>query len=1106
MRVVCLIACLAAVEFANAQSPPYAPPIEPASDQGERAIARFKLAPGLKCELFAAEPRLANPVAFTIDERGRFYVAETFRLHAGVTDIRGHMDWLDDDLACKTVADRVAMYRKHLGDQFGAYTTEHDRVRLVEDRDGDGRADSDSVLADGFNDAAVGLGAGLLARRGQVWYTCIPDLWLLEDRDGDGVAEERRSLQTGYGLHVGFIGHDLHGLTWGPDGRLYFSIGDRGLRVETPRGVIDCADSGAVLRCWPDGSELELFARGLRNPQELAFDDFGNLFTGDNNSDGGDKARIVHVVEGGDSGWRIGYQFITSPVVRGPWNGELLWQPDSAERAAYHLPPLLNLGDGPSGLAAYPGVGFGPEMAGRFLMCDFRGTDSMSGVRSFRLKPRGASFEVIDDNQLVWSLLATDVEFGPDGAFYVSDWVEGWDLPKRGRLYRFYDPAHRQGAADVAGLLATDWSGKSNDDLSALLAHADRRVRQEAQFELAARGIYSSATLQRVALDASAEVRARLHAVWGLGQLARQQADVLEPLVDVLGDENPALRAQTAKTLGDLRFEPAFARLRELTRDPDARVRFEAAMALGKLGNAQAVGDIVNALRENADRDAYLRHAGVTALSELASPAQLDELADDKDPAVRMGALLVMRRAASARVARFLHDSDPRLVAEAARAINDTPIPEALPALAELTWKEPDPSIVLRVLNANFRLGKPENARRLVELAAGRSGPTTEGQRANVLALLADWAQPSGRDWAVGLWRPLDARDPQPAAHALLGSGLATDRSDAIAGAALAGLRSLGVTIADYGDAAAQLIEPLRELAQSRERSATTRVAALTALAQLPDPAALDLVVPLQDDPQSAVRAEARRILAGLDPEQAVPALAAALERGETTDRQSACRTLASIDHPAATRLLAEWLERLAAGKAAGEIELDLLEAAGSRGGDELSRRLATLEAARSAGDLVERHHELLAGGDVERGREIFQKNVTAQCVRCHKVGGQGGAVGPELGDVGRRLTRPQLLEALLEPSRTIAKGFETTIAETDDGQLLVGIVQRETDDELLLTAADGTTTSVLKAKIVERSPGLSAMPTDLAKLLSRRDLRDLIEYLAAQNAPSAQP
>src|SRR5205814_6990597 len=100
---------------------------------------------------------LANPVCFCIDEKNRFYVAETFRLHAGVTDIRGHMDWLDDDLASRTVADRVALYKKYLKQRVNEYGREHDRIRLIEDTTGSGRADKSTVFADGFHHIPDGI-------------------------------------------------------------------------------------------------------------------------------------------------------------------------------------------------------------------------------------------------------------------------------------------------------------------------------------------------------------------------------------------------------------------------------------------------------------------------------------------------------------------------------------------------------------------------------------------------------------------------------------------------------------------------------------------------------------------------------------------------------------------------------------------------------------------------------------------------------------------------------------------------------------------------------------------------------------------------------------
>src|SRR5437868_2901512 len=138
---------------------PYDPKIFGPSTEPALALPRIRVPAGLHVSLFAAEPMLANPVCFCVDEKNRFYVAETFRLGDGVTDIRGHMNWLDDDLASRTVADRVAMYKKYLGKKFDSYAVHHDRIRLIEDTDGDGVADRATVFADGFHHAADGLGA-----------------------------------------------------------------------------------------------------------------------------------------------------------------------------------------------------------------------------------------------------------------------------------------------------------------------------------------------------------------------------------------------------------------------------------------------------------------------------------------------------------------------------------------------------------------------------------------------------------------------------------------------------------------------------------------------------------------------------------------------------------------------------------------------------------------------------------------------------------------------------------------------------------------------------------------------------------------------------------
>jgi len=496
---------------------PYVPRIEAASDEGVQALKKFAPAKGIELSLFAAEPRLANPVAFYVDAGGAVYVAETFRHHQGVTDIRSHMDWLDDDLASQTVEDRRTMLQKFEGANYEAgYGRAFEQVRRIVDRDGDFVADEDTVFATGFDDHAAGIGAGVLSYKGDVYYTCIPDLWKLTDKDGDGKADKQVKLSTGYGVHVALLGHDLHGLRIGPDRRLYFSCGDRGFHVDTDEGTLAHPQCGAVLRCELDGSHLEVWHTGLRNPQELAFDEYGNLWTGDNNSDGGDRARFVNVVEGGDSGWRYSYQWITSPVARGPWNDEELWHPQHEGQAAYLVPPIANLADGPSGLTHYPGTGLSPDYAGHFFLCDFRGDASSSGIHTFTVKPRGAFFELGPVSPFVWGVLATDCDFGPDGALWFSDWVYGWEQTGKGRLYRAVDPSAQRSplVSETRAILAKGMEGRSIEELKELLSHPDQRVRQEAHFALADR--HAVGLLRDVALNGT-NLFARLHAVWALG-------------------------------------------------------------------------------------------------------------------------------------------------------------------------------------------------------------------------------------------------------------------------------------------------------------------------------------------------------------------------------------------------------------------------------------------------------------------------------------------------------------------------------------------------------------------------------------------------------------
>jgi len=1106
----------ALLAIARPEAPPksdYNPPLAKASDEAEKAIPRFQLDKSLKVEVWAAEPMVTHPVCFAFDEKGRCFVAETFRMHHGVTDTRGHMNWLDDDLACRTVAHRVAKYRKFAGQQFGeTYEKERERVRLVEDTTGAGKADKSTVFRDDFGRAVDGLGAGILAYKGRVYYACIPDLWLLKDTKGAGKANVKESLATGFGVHTGFIGHDLHGLRIGPDGRLYFSVGDRGLNVKTKEGKhLFCPDSGAVLRCELDGSNLEIFATGLRNPQELAFDDYGNLFTVDNNSDSGDQARFLHLVEGGDYGWRMGYQYETrmhdasvKQGNRGPWNYEQLWTPNP--QAAYVLPALKNYSNGPSGFTAYPGVGLSDRYKGHFFLANFSGGPGASGIYSFGIKPKGATFEMTDDHKFVWNVLATDCEFGPDGAFYVSDWVDGWNINGKGRIYKVTDPEARKDT-EVAGarkLIAEGMENKSSDGLVRLLGHRHRGVRMEAQFELATR---KGARVSFSGAMNSGNQLARLHAIWGLSIVGRSDLAAFIDLSQHVSDRDPEVRACVVKALGDDPNDYWWEKIVGMLNDSEPRVRMEAALALarsrpdpsssiGRLKATKVHEAIVALLQENDDKDGWIRHAGIEALarqvtaSELITPINGNiSTLDHKSAAVRLATVVALRRQKAPAVAAFLRDRDPKVTAEAGRAINDELIAAALPKLASLLGRPQLPNVIgYRALNAHFLLGQRPNAEALADFAARSDVPTA--LRALAVRMLGDWPKPPRRDYITGLTQDLLARSKDDAIDAL---GGVLDKvfagPDEVRREAIATAKHL-----ELHNASPFLIK----LVGDSNAGAQTRIDALTVLAAFGDPRLLDAARTAVAADDADVRTAGRGLLYRTDPAGVMKEFRAVLAGSNVAEQQGTFALFSQVPSPEADALIEEWLDKVIANTARPELALEILEAAASSKSERIKRRLAGYENARSKDELA-KYREALAGGSASRGRDIFLHKAEVQCQRCHSLDGQGGDVGPPVNGVGKQ-SREYLLEAIVLPNKAIAKGYESILITTLDNKTVTGVLKGEDEKEVRLITAEGKPVTVLKTDIEDRRATKSAMPDDLAPKLTKREMRDLIEFLSRLN------
>ncbi len=1078
--------------------------IAPASNEGEQALKRMKLPPGLVATLWAAEPMLANPVAFNFDEKGRIFVAETYRYRSSVLDIRDYMWTLEAELANRTLEDQSAAIARHFGPEgVKELSIETERVRLLEDTDHTGVATKSTLYAEGFNSPLDGIASGVLARRGSVYFTSIPSVWKFT---GEQKAETRQEISRGYGVRFNFTGHDLHGLIFGPDGKLYFSNGDRGAHAKGPDGSLaDTPDEGAVYRCNPDGTQLEVFARGLRNPQSLAFTENGDLLTGDNDCDKGDEERLVHVVQGGDSGWRVGYQH---PLIDkdSPWLADKLWQPRTKDTAAYLLSPICNIEDGPSGLTYYPGTGLNDSYRGSLFITHFKGSVAKSGIYTYNVKPKGAGYAIADSKPFLTSALPTDVKFGPDGRLYTSDWADGWPKSKRGRIYAISDPQHAKDALvlETQNLIAQDWTKASVSELTVLLAHADQRVRQEAQFTFAERGAASLAPLASIAATPSPSPYARLHAIWALGQLAQKNPAALAPVRTLLRDADAEVRAQASKILGDAGDTSSADALIAALKDSAPRVKFFAAQSLGKLNHAAAAPALIAALRANNDQDEYLRHALVLGLVGGHNVTALTAAMASDSRAVRLGLVLTFRRLQNPTIAKFLNDTDPYIVREAALAINDAPIVAGYPALAALiTQPLTDEAILFRVLNAHFRLGQPANAAALAAYAANVAAPAK--LRGEAIAQLANWPTPPARDRVVGLFRPLTpatrpAADAAAALTPLLAGLLNTTTPTIIQTAVLNAIDSLEIRSA---------ADTLFAVLKDPNQPSANRAAALRALDKLKDPRIPEAVKIASDLNAPLMRQAALPISARLSPEAAAPVLANLIAKGTPSEQKTAYRALGTLQHPSAGTLLAAQLGALAEGKVPAAVQLDLLNAASLRHEPAIKTLLASRDDALAKNpDPLAPFQVALQGGDRARGEKIFNNQPVLACVRCHKIGTEsGGEAGPNLAEVGAKNDRAALLESILKPNAKISTGYDTIVLTLKSGGSAAGIVASETADSLTLRATDNQLVAVQKANIAKRDSAPSGMPEIYGAILTKSEIRDLVEYLSTlRSRPNQVP
>ena len=961
---------------------PRVPATKPAN-----AIATFKIKPGFRLELVAAEPLVVDPIALSFDEEGRLYVVE------------------------------MRDYSERRAERLG-------RIRRLEDIDGDGRFDRSTVFAENF-----AWPTAVFCWDGGVFVGATPDLLYLKDTNGDGVADVRETIFTGFGnsliteatnrLNVQAL---LNSLNWSLDNRIHGATSFNGGRVS----LVD----SAFTRAWRrrggraensppldlrgrdfsfDPRTLELRAETGGGQHGLSFDNQGRKFVCANanhlqlvmyedrdaarNSFGTLPRALVDIAADGgaapvfrispDEPWRVlRTQWRVNGLVPGPIEG--------GGRASGYF-------TGATGATIYRGDALGEDFVGDAFIGDAGG----NLVHRKKLRPVGTSLvaERPADERDVEFLASTDnwfrpVQFAnaPDGCLYLCDMYREviehpWSLPEslkkhldlnsgsdRGRLYRVVKEKHQQ--RPPPRLRAADSATLVN-----LLEHPNGWHR-----DTAARLLYerrdASATPALIALlKESSSPLGRLHALCALrGQ------DALTPalLAAALKDRDAAVRQKALRFASPNASNDLASAIAALADDTDAGVRFQLAFALPDLPKPLALDTAASLLREGRSDD-WTRAAVLNSLGSLGSGA-----------------------------ARLFTQSGLE--------------PTFLPELARLIGVQNHPVEITAVLDT-------------VEPTRGSGRPFA------IAVGLAEGLERAGSSLSVadgnGRLRPLFA-------SARLGATNQSWPNDA----QIAAIQLLG--FAPFAEAAPTLLA-LLEARHPRP----VQTAALQALGRSRAPTVADELLKRWPEFSPVLRGEIVGVL--LRRPERMRALLTALEQGAVRAQEL------SAAQQAALRKLPDSVSRERVEKVLGAVSGGL--------------RQAVVESYRPA---------LLLEGNVANGRKHFQ----ARCASCHRLGGEGQALGPDLATV-KAAGKEKLLTNIVDPNREVAANYLSYLVETKDGESLLGLVSSESAASVTLRQAGGSETVVSRANLASmRSQGASLMPEGLEAGLSFQDMADLLEFL----------
>ncbi|MGR3809979.1 PVC-type heme-binding CxxCH protein [Jiulongibacter sp. NS-SX5] len=539
--------------------------------------------PELELTLFASEPMLRNPTNMDIDDKGRVWICEGYN------------------------------YRNELNPR-NPYDEKGDRILILEDTDGDGKADKSKVFYQG-EDINSALGIGVFGNK--VVVSRSPHVFVFTDEDGDDIPDKKEILFEGIGGEQ--HDHGMHAFTFGPDGKFYFNYGNAGEGMLARKGktLYDItgkkvmADGkpyreGMVFRSDLDGSNVEVLGWNFRNNYEVTVDSYGRMWQSDNDDDGNRGTRINYVMDYGNYGFK-------DEMSGADWRTRRINMSDSIPLRHWHLndpgvvPNLLQTFAGsPTGITMYEGDLLPAKYHGQILHTDA----GPNVLRSYPVQKSGAGFTaeilgILDANKRDKWFRPSDVTVAPDGSVFISDWydpgVGGHAMGDvaQGRIYRIVPKGH-----DKYEVSSPDYT--TAEGAIEALKSPNIATRYKAWMSLNKMGSEAEEQLINSFEKEEGSIKARL--AWLLTKIQGKEKEYIELLSN---HDNEDFRLIAVRSARELRGVDFTALYKELSEDVSPQVRREVALAIRNLEAKEIWLNLAKAY--DGDDRWYLEALGIAA-------------------------------------------------------------------------------------------------------------------------------------------------------------------------------------------------------------------------------------------------------------------------------------------------------------------------------------------------------------------------------------------------------------------------------------------------------------------------------------------------------------